>query len=84
MNDHASQSTKASKWIKAEAQLKKRALECRKIRLWLRDNPGATSREIGEATGVRNSSRLFKMLGMGIVRSDGGIGKSQRWYVVPQ
>ena len=73
----------------SQAQIAKRAIECRKIRLWLATHPDATCREIFEGTGVINTqSRLLKMLGMGIVvfamkkKEDGRF--RQHWTVVPQ
>lgn len=70
-------------------QIAKRALDCRTIRLWIAAFPGRTSFEVYKGTGIRNAqTRLFKMLGMGIVKmeqakeEDGR--KPQRWFVVPQ
>jgi hypothetical protein len=74
-----------------EAKAAKRAkfaLECRKIRLFLAEHPGATSPEIKQATGISPRFHLAKMVGMGIVRWDGeNFGTPpmrQQWYVVPQ
>lgn len=70
------------------SHVKKFAIECRKIRLWLRDNPGATSYEIKKAMGGRYDLALQKMHNMGIVtnsweaRADGG--RTVKWFVVPQ
>lgn len=67
----------------------KLAIECRKVRMYVAGNPGQTSREISEGTGVRSAhTRLLRMMLMGIVRQaqekqeDGT--RPTRWYVVPQ
>lgn len=71
-----------------EARRKRRALECRAIRLYIAANPGSTSREIADGSGCRNSDHLYHMLGMKLIRftqqpeADGR--RPQRWYVVPQ
>lgn len=83
MNEYADKATKVDKWMKVDEQLKKRALDCRKVRLYLAAHPGSTSREIGEGTGVRSSTPLFKMQGMGIIRVENQ-DSIKRWYVVPQ
>lgn len=75
--------------MKDQQLVAKRAIECRKIRLFIAQNPGKTRKEIFEGTGIRpTDSRLFKMVGMGIIsftkelEPDGTC--PQRWFVVPQ
>ncbi len=64
------------------------AIRCRKVRLYVANNPGLTSYEITKAAGVNSEWPLRKMAAMGIVRfsqieeEDGR--RPQRWYVVPQ
>jgi hypothetical protein len=69
-----------------EAIRKKRALECRTIRLYISAHPGSTSFEIAKGTGIRGE-HLYRMLGMKLIRftqQPEGNRRPQRWYVVPQ
>lgn len=86
MNEYASSSTKARKAMEVEAKIKRRAIECRKIRMFIAQNPGSTTKQVQQATGVKSSGPFFKMLGMGIIRLDGPTNTPSvsRWYVVPQ
>lgn len=83
MNEYAERTEKVSRWMKIDEQLKKRALDCRKVRMFLATHPGSTSREIADGTGVKSSTPLFKMQGMGIIRVENQ-DSIKRWYVVPQ
>lgn len=83
MHQHATLATKADSHLKAEAKVKKRALECRAVRLFIASHAGSTSQEVAIGTGIRSSTPFYKMAGMGIIRfeEDNDI---RRWYVVPQ
>jgi hypothetical protein len=64
------------------------AIECRKVRLWIAKNPGATSQEVKAACGPRYDMALAKMLPMELVRFERTTGEDRRritrWFVVPK
>lgn len=72
----------------ADAKRAKFAILCRKIRLWLNENPGSSGFDVKLKFGKRYEKALLKMLGMGIVRCEQGLssngGITMVWYVVPQ
>lgn len=72
----------------SHSQAARFALECRKIRLFLANNPGSTPFEVRKGTKLRTVGEcLDKMEVMGIVRSEikkeGGFSR-EVWFVVPQ
>lgn len=68
-----------------EAKAAALALDCRKVRLWLAEHPGATSFEIKQATKCRVDVALAKMLAMKLVKLEVTFeegGRRRRWYVI--
>jgi hypothetical protein len=63
------------------------SIECRKVRMWIAQNPGKTSYEIKAACGGRHDMCLAKMLNMKIIKvvREPRLprGFTNRWYVVP-
>jgi hypothetical protein len=68
----------SAKSLKAQSRF---AIECRKVRLFIATKPGASSFEIKQSVGFKPDFHLMKMIGMGIVKSDGPDGP---YFVVPQ
>lgn len=71
-----------------QSQAARFAIDCRKIRLFLANNPGSTPLEIRKATKIRSVDEcLLKMVVMGLVRTEtirGGGHTRESWFVVPQ
>jgi hypothetical protein len=65
----------------------KRAILCRKIRLWLAANPNSTTGAVMKQFSLADDSPLMKMEYMGIIACDttGGSDMARaKWRVVPQ
>lgn len=64
------------------------AIECRKIRVWIANNPGSTTIEIRKGTKVADvASHLAKMIVMGLIREETqteGRFTKEVFFVVPQ
>jgi hypothetical protein len=89
MNQHVSYVARVDSAAAKDARRKRRALECRTMRLYIAANPGSTSKQIFDGTGVRNADHLYRMLAMKIVRftqqpNCSTQSRPQRWFVVPQ
>jgi hypothetical protein len=57
------------------------AIECRKVRMFIAQNPGTSDFTIKEKTGIKPSRHLRKMIGMGIIKLEGGLNS---FVVIPQ
>lgn len=69
----------------ANARQKRFALQCRAIRLFIAQNPATTTFAIKEHFKYSPDRHLTKMLGMGIIKHEGGEGGGTGlFYVVPQ
>lgn len=73
----------------SQAEIAERAMNCRRIRMFIADNPGTSTRQISAGTGLRKTDTcLFKMVSMGIIRCDLDTNdqghRVTKWYVIPQ
>lgn len=69
------------------AAQKRFALECRQVRLFIFKNPGTNNFTIRETLGFKPGRHLSKMVRMGIIKEEGGVGveaANGSYYVVPQ
>ena len=69
-----------------EEVAKQRALDCRKIRMFIANNPPHTMDQIMKRTGIADETLFWKMEGMGIIERNEhhDCRKDSTWRVVPQ
>jgi hypothetical protein len=65
----------------SQAAISRFALECRKVRLIIAQNPGISSFDLRNKSGFKPDFHVMKMLGMGIIKTEGVDGP---YFVVPQ